>query len=288
MPRVLVLLLLSAGTAFVLLMPALDGAPAPLPRNRKTVVNSVGMKLMLVPRGKFMMGSPDTERGRTANERQHEVEISQPFYMGAFEVTQEQYRKVMGSNPSGFAPTGKLAHLVRGLDTRNFPVETVSWHDAIAFCKKLSALPAEKSERRTYRLPSEAEWEYACRGGAKEYSPWGLGKTLTAADARINGRGAPGGDRPTTVGSYKRPNGFGLHDMHGNVWEWVNDWRDDNYYAVSPKVDPQGPASGTYRVLRGGTWASSPTECRSAYRAMNPPGERNEYCGFRAACTVGR
>ncbi len=287
---VLTLLALSGGLA---LLPALDGAPAPFNSSR-ALSNSIGMKLVLVPKGKFAMGSPATEVGHSAAEGpQHEVEIARPFYLGAFEVTQEQYEKVIGRNPSLFSPTGRGAADLKGLDTRTFPVETVSWNDAVAFCQRLSISPAEKRARRTYRLPTEAEWEYACRGGAKDYAPFGLGKELTANDANIQdvGGGRVVGrylSRPTKVGSYKKANGFGLFDMHGNVWEWCHDWRDENYYKTSPKVDPPGAAMGTYRVLRGGTWASGPRECRSAYRAMNTADSRNEFVGFRVACVVGR
>jgi formylglycine-generating enzyme required for sulfatase activity len=288
----LALPLLALIASGALLGPPLDGAPAP-PKPSRELKNSIGMKLVRVPKGKFMMGSPAVEAGIGAAEGpQHEVEITRPFYLGAYEVTQEQYQKVTGSNPSYFSPTGGGAAQLKGLDTRAFPVETVSWTDAVAFCEKLSAVPAEKRAGRTYRLPTEAEWEYACRGGAKDYAPFGLGKELTSKDANIQpwlpGRALPYLGRPTTVGSYKKGNGWGLFDMHGNVWEWCHDWHDTNYYKVSPRADPKGPPAGTYRVLRGGAWASSPQTCRSAIRGINAPNERNQYLGFRVACVSGR
>jgi formylglycine-generating enzyme required for sulfatase activity len=187
------------------------------------IVNSIGMKLVLIPAGKFLMGASWDEEGQVEDEYQHEVEITKPFYMGVYEVTQEEYEKVMGSNPGWFSARGSGRDKVRGLDTDRFPVEMVSWEDAVEFCRRLSDLPDERNQARLYRLPSEAQWEYACRAGARESLPFRSGRSLSAEQANFDGNYPYGGaakgknlERPTTVGSYK-PNHFGLFDMHGNV-----------------------------------------------------------------------
>ncbi len=249
----------------------LDSLP-PVPRE---IVNAIGMKLVLIPKGKFLMGSPDSEAERQANEGPvHEVEITRPFYLGAFPVTQAQYQKVMGSNPSQFS------------GNPNNPVEQVSWDDAVAFCKKLSEMTEEQRKKRLYRLPTEAEWEYSCRGGAIS-KPFHFGASLSSTHANFDGRypygGAPVGpylQRTTPVGSYAA-NAFGLYDMHGNVWEWCIDWFDDAYYNQSPRQDPQGPHSGERRVLRGGSWSYNGRNCRAAYRDGGGPGNRFHDIGFR-------
>ena len=166
-------------------VPSLPAKVVEKPSPSKELRNSLGMKLMLIPKGTFTMGSPKEEKDRSDDEEQHEVEITQPFYMGATEVTQEQYEKVMGTNPSYFASTGDGKDKVQGLDTRRFPVESVSWKDAVEFCEKQSALPEEKKAGRLYRLPSEAEWEYACRGGATSSKPFHFGDTLSAGAGQL-------------------------------------------------------------------------------------------------------
>ena len=212
--------------------PEQDEAPnPPLPE----LTNSIGMKLVLIPPGKFLMGSPKEEEHHEIDEEpRREVEISKPFYLGAFEVTQAQYRQIMGTNPSFYSPTGDAKDEVKGLNTDDFPVERVSWHDAKQFCVKLSALPAETKAGRVYRLPAEAEWEYACRAGTT--TPFHFGKSLSADQANFDERvDLPGENkgewlgRTTKVGSYK-PNAFGLFDMHGNVLEWCEDWYKRDYY----------------------------------------------------------
>ncbi len=236
------------------------------------LTNSIGMKLALIPKGKFKMGSPVTESDRDASDEgpQHEVEISQPFYLGIYEVTQAEYQKVMGNNPSHFCATGAGKDKVKGMDTSGFPVENVSFDEAKQFCDKLSSLPAEKEAGRVYRLPTEAEWEYACRAGTT--TPFHFGDSFSSTQANYEGtpygkalRG-PNLQRTCKVGSYT-PNAFGLYDMHGNVAEWVLDVYDKAYYANSPRVDPMGPATGTSRLTRGGSWAHGPRICRAAYRA---------------------
>jgi formylglycine-generating enzyme required for sulfatase activity len=254
-------------------------APAPIPKNRFT--NSIGMKFVRIPAGKFTMGSPLGERGRSTQEQQHEVEISRTFFMSVYLVTQADYQKVMGTNPSYFSSTGAGAGGLKGVDTRDLPVETVTWDDAVAFCKKLSALRGEG--RRRYRLPTEAEWEYACRGGAKKYSAYSFGDKITAADANHSGSSV---GRVSKVGSYK-PNAWGLYDMHGNVWHMCADYYDSGYYRVSPRKDPRGPKTGTTWVARGGSWSNGVLDCRSANRAYVTRGQRNSLVGFRIACDPG-
>jgi formylglycine-generating enzyme required for sulfatase activity len=239
------------------------------------------MKLVRIAPGKFLMGSPNAEPERTANEIQHEVQITRSFFLGVYTVTQAQYKKVMGTNPSFFSATGGGQSSVRGLDTSNFPVEKVSWNDADAFCKKLSALRAEKGARRKYRLPTSAEWEFACRAGAK--TPFSWGKTITAAQANFSLSPL---NRTCKVGSYK-PNAWGLYDMHGNVWQFVSDRHDANYYRVSPRKDPPGPTVGTMRECRGGSCRQAAMHCRAAFRGVVFPTTTYDHVGFRVACDIG-
>jgi len=246
------------------------------------MTNSIGMKLTLIPPGEFMMGSPESEEGRSDNEYQHRVRITNAFYIGVYEVTQAEYEKVMGSNPSKFSA-------VAGHDTNRFPVEMVSWEDAVEFCRKLSALPGKERGSRVYRLPTEAEWEYACRAGTS--STFCFGDSLTSTMANINGENpygatvqGPNLQRTTGVGSYK-PNAWGVHDMHGNVWEWCRGWYDDDYYRNSPVEDPPGPSQGTLRVMRGGTFFGGGVRCRSACRGPTRGKGRMDY-GFRVVCEM--
>jgi formylglycine-generating enzyme required for sulfatase activity len=265
-----------------------------LTKNRdKEITNSIGMQLVLIPAGTFTMGSPDDEGGRGDDEAQHEVEITQPFYLGVCLVTQAQYRVGMGPNPSHFSPTGGGKDKVQGLDTDSFPVENVSWEDAVRFCGRLSARPAEKEAGRVYRLPTEAEWEYACRGGAGvPYTVFNCGNSLSSEQANFDGRSPYGAatqgkflHKTTKVGSYA-PNKFGLFDMHGNLWEWCHDWYDQDYYKISLRQDPQGPQKGTRRILRGGSLTSDGQSCRTARRDKYEPGQRNPHFGFRVACAA--
>jgi len=253
--------------------------------------NSIGMKLKLIPKGSFEMGSPAAEFGRDNDEGpQHTVEISKAFHIGVYEVTQEEYQKVMGTNPSFFSSTGAGAARVAGMNTKRFPVESVSWDDANTYCKKLTDLPAEKLARRTYRLPTEAEWEYACRAGTK--TPFHYGPSLTSTQANMNGLspygGAPNGPnlpRTEEVGKFL-PNAFGLYDMHGNVLEWCADWFDTMYYARSARIDPTGGLVGTSRILRGGGWETDGRKCRCTYRSGNTPTNKANTAGFRVVCVV--
>jgi formylglycine-generating enzyme required for sulfatase activity len=243
--------------------------------------NSIGMKLVLIPHGEFLMGSPKEEEGRADDETQHKVEITRPFYLGVYEVTQEQYEKVMGTNPSYFSATGQDKDAVRGLDIRRLPVERVSWDDAQAFCRKLTERDEEKRAGRVYRLPTEAEWEYAARAGTPESMPYHVGKNLALNRANFG----PNLRRTQPVGSYA-PNAFALFDMHGNVWEWCQDWYDPDYYKHSPQQDPPGPASGTTRIVRSGSWVLGPERCRAAFRGRYQPGDRHVNSGLRVACTL--
>jgi uncharacterized protein (TIGR02996 family) len=249
------------------------------------VVNSIGMRLALIPPGRFRMGSPADEVEHGANEGPlHEVEISRAFYLGVHEVTQAQYQRVMGGNPSYFSPRGRGKGRVKGQDTASFPVEQVSWEEATEFCRRLSKLAQEKSARRRYRLPSEAEWEYCCRGGASSSTAFHTGESLSSHQANFDGRYEKGPflGRTCAVGSY-RANAFGLYDMHGNIWEWCEDWYADGYYRSSPRRDPPGPPRDSHRALRGGCWDGLASACRSAYRVGSEPGEGSYYDGFRVA-----
>ena len=223
----------------------------------------VTMKLVLIRPGRFMMGSPDSELGRGDKEGpQHEVVIAKPFYLGVTEVTQAQYEAVMGTNPSQFkGPTN--------------PVESVSWNDAVEFCRKLS----EKT-RKTFRLPTEAEREYACRAGSKTRFSFGDSESVLGEYAWY---ASNSGGKTHPVGQ-KKPNPWGLYDMHGNVAEWCADWYAD--YPKAAVTDHQGPASGTYRVLRGGSWYPTPDGCRSAFRNHGTPGIRYNVFGFRVVVSV--
>jgi uncharacterized protein (TIGR02996 family) len=247
------------------------------------LTNSVGMRLALVPAGTFQMGSADEDSSAwTSEQPRHRVRLSRPFYLGIFPVTQAEYRRVMGHNPSCFASTGENRAAVARRRTTTFPVENVSWEDGGAFCAALSQLPQERDAGRTYRLPTEAEWEYACRAGAA--SRYHFGETITSQLANYDGRQPFGGaakgpnlGRTSAAGSYA-PNAWGLYDMHGNVWEWCADWWDGHYYEVAPEVDPPGPQHGHNRVLRGGSWKNDGFYLRSAHRGWST---RDNRIGFR-------
>ena len=226
----------------------------------------VKLDLVLISPGKFMMGSPAGEKDRSNDETQHEVTLSKPFYIGKYAVTQEQYEKVMGANPSNFK------------GAKN-PVETVSWDDAQDFCKKLSA-----TSGKTVRLPTEAEREYACRAGSTTAFCFGDNENGLADYAWY----ASNSDSKTHPVGEKKPNAWGLYDMHGNVFEWCQDWYGD--YPAGAATDPQGAAQGAGRVLRGGCWGVAPRYCRSAFRDDNYPVGRldGHGLGFRVVAVVPR
>ena len=222
----------------------------------------VKLELVLIPAGKFMMGSPVSEVRRLSNETQHEVTFTKAFYMGKYEVTQEQWESVMGNNPSIKTKGARL------------PVTGVTWFDCQEFVKKLNG-----KTNGGYRLPTEAEWEYACRAGTT--TAYSFGGKITPKDANINIDGA----NIKAVGRYK-PNAFGLYDMHGNVAEWCEDRHGD--YPAGVVTDPQGPATGTFRVLRGGCFYLYFSHTRSSDRfgeTGTPPSLRVNYGGFRLART---
>jgi uncharacterized protein (TIGR02996 family) len=258
-----------------------------------TLVNSIGMRFVQIPAGTFLMGSPKDEEGRHGYEwLQHEVEITQPFWMGAFPVTQQEYERVTGANPSHFSKTGSGKKEVKRLDTSRFPVESVSSEDAVAFCAQLSSLPDESATGRVYRLPTEAEWEYACRAGAGDGAPFHFGWTLCSEQANFHGNHPYGGasegpnlERTTAVGSFT-PNAWGLYDMHGNVGEWCADRHDD--YPAEAQADPTGPTVGDVRVLRGGSWSCTAEQCRAAYRLLSYPSSYFGFTGFRVCFHLGR
>jgi formylglycine-generating enzyme required for sulfatase activity len=230
------------------------------------------MKLVLIPKGTFMMGSPESEEGRQKDETQHEVTISKDYYLGVTEVTQGQYQKVMGNNPSYFQK-----RVISKSDSSIYPVELVTWEDAVEFCKKLSELPEEKKAGRVYRLPTEAEWEYACRAGSKAaYSFGANSKTLGDYAWFVDNSG----EQTHPVGE-KKANAWGLYDMHGNVWEWCSDWYDE--YSKGAVSDPSGPSEDVYRVIRGGGWYNVAADCRSAVRYWDDPLDRGKDLGFRLA-----
>ena len=242
-----------------------------------TLTNSIGMEFVFIPAGTFRMGSPPKEANRGGDEGPlHEVEITRGFFLGKYPVTQAEYQVIMAMNPSHFSTTGKGKRMVKGADTGRFPVESVTYREAKAFCKQLGGQAEEKKQSRLYRLPTEAEWEYSCRAGIGS-KPYYFGKSLVVGLANYLQRKAR---MPAPVGSYP-PNAFGLHDMHGTVWEWCADWYKDEYYESSPRSDPAGPDRGGVRVTRGGSWAEPASFCRSATRGINPPDWRNNELGFR-------
>ena len=249
--------------------------------------NGLKMKLCWCPAGTFRMGSPADEPDRFVDEAQVEVTFSNGFWLGMYEVTQAEWRQLMGSNPSGFSPDGPLRDKVAGLDTDQFPVERVSREAVSDFFRKLTdqerqaaRLPANWE----YRLPTEAQWEYACRAGTTDATAFG--DKLTGAQANINGLypfnatdKGPFLRRTTAVGSYK-PNAWGLCDMHGNVYELCRDWYTEK---LPGGCDPEVTRATSHRVYRGGAWASGGELCRSAFRLKLELGIRDDYLGLRVA-----
>jgi formylglycine-generating enzyme required for sulfatase activity len=237
----------------------------------KEITNSIGMKLTLIPKGKFMMGSPKNEQGRYESEVEHDVDLTKDFFLGITEVTQAQYQKVMGLNPSYFQ-----GDKVQG-DSSNHPVEQVAWEDAVLFCERLSDLAEEKKAGRVYRLPTESEWEYACRAGGKTAYNSGNSPSSLSDYAWFQ----ENSDGQTHDVGKKRPNAWGLYDMHGSVWEWCSDW-----YGTYPKgsvSNPVGPKEGASHVGRSGSWDDAARVCRSAVRRWSFPSGRDSINGFRVA-----
>jgi formylglycine-generating enzyme len=300
--------------------------------SEKQITNSIGMKLILIPSGEFQMGSSEPAEATAAffnkaygkdllnadhfkhEHPQHCVRITKPFYLGTYHVTRGQFRQFVadtayktdaekGESPgaSGWDPDKKKFGFNAKYSWRNagfqqtdeHPVVNVSWNDAVEYCKWLS-----RKERKTYRLPTEAEWEYACRAGTTtRYSsgddPETLAKVGNVADAAAKAKipdltwtikANDGYVFTAPVGKFK-PNNFGLYDMHGNAWQWCADWYGAEYYAKAPAADPTGPDSGDGRVLRGGSWGYWPDFARSAGRSGCGPDFRSLSTGFRAART---
>ncbi|HBV62428.1 MAG TPA: hypothetical protein DEF45_05335 [Rhodopirellula sp.] len=233
---------------------ALTAGPLKLPES----ADALGMKFKQLPAGTFNMGHGDT---------QHEVTFSKPINMGVHEVTQQQYQRIMGYNPSIF-------------NAKDNPVDNVSWEDAVEFCQRLSALTAEQTAGNVYRLPTEAEWEYACRAGTT--TAYSFGDDLTQLDNYAWYRKNSGGTSHP-VGS-KQPNDWGLHDLHGNLWEWCQNYTGP--YTSSAITDPAGPPTGSSRVIRGGSWGRLPISCQSAHRGRLDPSVFNQYLGFRVCLTT--
>ena len=231
--------------------------------------NGVTLDMVEIPGGTFIMGSPTSEKNRSSSESpQHQVTVPS-FYMGKYELTQAQYQAIMGTNPSSFKGD-------------NRPVERVSWNDAVEFCKKLS-----QKTGKNYKLPSEAQWEYACRAGTT--TPFYFGESITPDLVNYNGRyayaAAPKGQyrkQTTDVGTFP-PNAFGLYDMHGNVWEWCEDDWQENY--INAPINGSALISrSNMKLLRGGSWFSNPEHCRSAFRIDTYLDDLNTI-GFRVVCS---
>ncbi|MBE9231328.1 formylglycine-generating enzyme family protein [Cuspidothrix issatschenkoi LEGE 03284] len=255
--------------------------------------NGIKLEMVAIPGGTFIMGSPENELERSEDESpQHEVTV-QPFLLGKYPITQAQWQAVaalpqvnqeLKPNPSIFKGDGSTSL------TNHRPVESVSWHDAVEFCNRLS-----NYTKRPYRLPSEAEWEYACRAGTN--TPFHFGETITTDLANYDGNftygnGTKGVDRKETteVGSFKIANEFGLYDMHGNVWEWCqDDWH--NSYEGAPTDGSawiSDESNSDTKVLRGGSWFGNPVLCRSACRLYSDAGFDLNYLGFRVVCGAAR
>jgi serine/threonine protein kinase/formylglycine-generating enzyme required for sulfatase activity len=240
------------------------------------VANGVKMTFVLIPPGKFRMGSPQDEKDRDKDEELHEVTLTEPFYLGKTEVTQAQYEALTGDNPSQ----------LKGADR---PVELVSWNQARDYAAQLTK---KRHDQHVYRLPTEAEWEYCCRGGRSSFQPFGVGdgRAISSREANFDGKFPYGGaDKGPSlastcrVGSYPG-NALGLFDMHGNVSEWCADW--SGPYPAGAVTNPTGPKEGSVRVVRGGCWIYGARICRAADRSWSSPLYRNNSLGFRLARSV--
>jgi formylglycine-generating enzyme required for sulfatase activity len=235
------------------------------------VADGVTMAFVLVPPGKFLMGSPADDKDRDSDETLHPVTLTQPFYLGKYEVTQKQYEVLIGVNPSKF----------KGVDR---PVEMVNWEESRDYAERLTK---KRGDGWVYRLPTEAEWEYSCRGERPSSQHFGIGdgRALSSRQANFNGNSPYGGadngpflKSTCSVGSYPA-NALGLYDMHGNVWEWCQDCY--GKYPPEEVTNPVGPSEGSNRVARGGCWSGSGGVCRSASRGRGVLGGRSDSLGFR-------
>lgn len=227
--------------------------------------NSIGMEFTLIPAGSFMMGAnPNFENADSDEVPQHEVTIGKPFYLGTYEVTQAQWVEIMGANPSSFKD-------------RNRPVEQVSWSRAQEFIRLLN----EKEGHTRYRLPTEAEWEYAARAGTATAYCFGDHAEQLGDYAWYDGNS----DRMTHPVGQKKPNPWGLHDMYGNVQEWVQDWYAADHYTQKTSKDPHGPSSGIFRSIRGGCWYYDAQQARPAARDFDEQGGSYYFIGLRLVLT---
>ncbi len=266
-------------------------------RGYREYIGDVPLEMVLIPNGTFTMGAPESEERSYDDERpQHNVTISE-FLMGRYPITQEQWRAIasrtnlkveldLNQDPSDFKES------YEDIDRWQRPVENVNWYEAVEFCQRLSKLT-----RRNYRLPSEAEWEYACRAGTT--TPFHFGETITTDLANYNGTGDYGSygrglkgeyrEQTTPVGYFKVSNSFGLSDMHGNVWEWCADEWHENYKNAPTDGKPWLNGDKSRSPLRGGSWDYNPDQCRSAYRYDNNRRDNHVYSiGFRVVCDGGR
>lgn len=243
------------------------------------LAGEVDLHLKWINPGTFLMGSPKGELGRRDGEDQHKVKLTKGYWLGIYPVTQGQWQAVVGDNPSYFKKSGL-----------NAPVESVCWEDAVAFCRKLTEMERAAGrlpEGYEYRLPTEAQWEYACRAGSQ--AALNSGKDLTSVTGtcshlnEVGWYGENSGNQTHPVGE-KQSNAWWLYDLHGNVFEWCQDWYGD--YPKKPAIDPTGPAKGQHRVLRGGRWNLGARYCRSACRLNGTPSHRYGYCGFRLSLQV--
>ena len=245
--------------------------------NSKTqaITNSIGMELIEIPVGKFTMGSPAGEKNRQPDEKQVAVTLTKSFWLGKTEVTQGQWKEVMGTAPW----KGKDDVLT----DKDCPASYVDWHEATAFCQKLTGLEHKAGKLpagESYRLPTDAEWEYACRAGTTTAYSFGDDKKQLGEYAWFSGNALDVDETYAHKVGLKKPNPWGLHDMHGNVAEWCSDWYGKK---LSGGTDPVGPGKGSYRVNRGGGWRNDPVVCRSAHRGNDGPSIRYDYLGFRVA-----
>lgn len=237
--------------------------------------NEIGMNFMLLPAGSFVMGSPVDEPSRDEDENQHQVILSQPFYMQTTEVTQGQWQEIMGNNPAHFAECGA-----------DCPVETVSWYDVQDFIEALN-----KKTGKQYRLPTEAEFEYAARAGSTTaFANGEISETACGHDPALDAIGwycYNAGSTAQPV-AQKQPNRWGLYDMHGNLWEWCADSWDGSPYQQEPAVDPLSPSPSAdgNRVIRSGSWATDAWFVRAANRDWCKPHFKNDFLGFRLVLPV--
>ena len=252
------------------------------PKPGAVITNSIGMKLALIPAGDFLMGSPADEADRDVDERQHRVRITRSFHLGVHEVTQKEWSTVMLTTP------WKGEEYVKEGD--RYPATQVSWEDATEFCRKLTMqeqAAGRLESAESYRLPTEAEWEYACRAGTTTRFHFGNKEGALGDYAWCRANTINADESYSHEVGRKRANAWGLFDMHGNVPEWCSDRFDRDYYRVSPMDDPRGPSTSSIRVVRGGGWSYPASFCRSAYRSGGVPSVRSFNLGFRLARSSG-